>query len=273
MRSMLRFLVRNNFFLLFLILEAIAVVFVVNYNNFQKVKFLNTSNVVSGNILNTYSSVYNYFQLTRINEQLSSDNAMLRKRLQDLLLSEMQSEQKRVSTTGQEFQFTSARVINNSANKQYNYITLNKGSQHGIKPDMGIIGPGGVVGVIRNVSENFSTGPVILNKRWRVSSKVNSYYGSLAWDGINFKQAKLNEIPFHVEIKKGDQVVTSGYSSVFPEGVMLGTIVDFKHESGNNFYDITVELSTDFKKLSYVKIITNSQAEEQQELENRNTND
>ena len=248
-------------------------VFVVNYNNFQKVKFLNASNVVSGNVFNTYSSVYNYFQLNRINEQLSRDNAMLRKRLQDLLLAELQSDLKRVSTTGEEFQFTSARVINNSVNKQYNYLTLNKGSKHGIVPDMGVIGTDGVVGFITSVSENFSTGPIILNKRWRVSAKVNGYFGSLAWDGNSFNQAKLNEIPFHVSIKKGDQVITSGYSSIFPEGVMLGTIVDFKHESGNNFYDITVQLSTDFKKLSYVKIIENPKAEEIQELEMNNTND
>lgn len=273
MRSLLRFLIRNNFFILFLVLETIALVLIVNYNNFQKVKFLNASNRISGNLYNSFSSVYNYFQLTKINEQLSNDNAVLRKRLQDLLFSEIQSGSKKVLNEGQDYQFIPARVINNSINKQYNYITLNKGSLDGIKQDMGIVGADGVVGVITNVSDHFSTGQSILNKRWGVSSKINNYFGSLVWDGIDYRYAKLKEIPFHVDLSIGDQVLTSSYSSIFPEGILVGTVKDFKHESGNNFYDITIELSSNFKSLSYVEVVYNVYGEEQRQLEELNTND
>ena len=273
MRNLLRFLIRNNFFILFLMLEAISLVLIVNYNNFQKVKFLNASNRISGNLYNSYSSVYNYFQLTKINEQLSRDNATLRKRLQDVLLSDIQAGLKKKANVGQNYQFVPARVINNSVNKQYNYITLNKGSEDGIMPDMGIVGPDGVVGVITNVSDHFSTGQSLLNKRWSVSAKINDYFGSLIWDGLDYTSASLNEIPFHVNLSIGDKVVTSSYSSIFPEGILIGTVKDFRHESGKNFYNITVELSSDFKSLSYVEVVYNVYGEEQEELEKLNSND
>ncbi len=273
MRNLLRFLIKNNFFILFLILEGISLVLIVNYNNFQKVKFLNASNRISGNLYNSYSSVYNYFQLTKINEQLSRDNATLRKRLQDVLLSDIQYGLKKKENEGLDYRFIPARVINNSVNKQYNYITLNKGSLDGIKPDMGIVGVDGVVGVVTNVSEHFSTGQSVLNKRWSLSAKVNDYFGSLAWEGIDYKYAKLNEIPFHVNLSIGDKVVTSSYSSIFPEGILVGTVKDFKHESGDNFYDITVELSSNFKSLSFVEVIYNVYGEEQTQLEKLNSDD
>ncbi|MGQ8338436.1 rod shape-determining protein MreC [Sunxiuqinia sp. A32] len=273
MRSLLRFLARNYFFLLFLVFEAISLVLIVNYNNYQKVKFLNSSNRISGNLFNTYNSVYSYFQLNRVNEELAKDNALLRKRIQDMLLSEMQAATKKVTQTGQNYDFVPVRVINNSVNKQYNYITLNKGSANGIKPDMGIIGPGGVVGVITNVSEHFSTGQSVLNKRWGLSAKINNYFGSLVWDGIDYRYAKLNEIPFHVTLHKGDEVITSSYSSIFPEGIRIGRVHDFKQVSGGNFYDITVELSSNFKTLSYVEVVSNLLVEEQLDLEELNKND
>ncbi len=273
MRSLLRFLVKNIFFILFFALEAISLVLIVNYNNYQKVKFLNASNRISGNIYNSYSSVYNYFQLNKINEQLSHDNATLRKRLQDELLSEIQLSSTKIFNEGQNYQFIPARVINNSVNKQHNYITLNKGSKDGIKPDMGIVGSGGAVGVITNVSEHFSTGQSILNKRWGVSSKINNYFGSLVWDGLDYRYAKLNEIPFHVKLSVGDRVLTSSYSSIFPEGIKIGTVKDFIHESGTSFYDITVELSSNFKSLSYVEVVYNLHREEQIQLEELKRND
>ncbi len=248
-------------------------VLIVNYNNFQKAKFLNASNSITGNIFESYSSVYNFFHLKAINEQLSKDNATLRKRIQDLLLSDIKLDSKRISNLGLDYQFIPARVINNSVNKQYNYITLNKGSADGIEQDMGVIGPDGVVGVITNVSEHFCTGQSVLNKRWSVSGKIKDYFGSLVWDGKDYRYAQLKEIPFHVELEIGDRVTTSSYSSVFPEGILIGKVSDIKHKSGDNFYDITVELSSDLKAISYVEVVYNIYKKEKEELEGLNKDD
>jgi rod shape-determining protein MreC len=174
------------------------------------------------------------------------------------------------------YEFIQARIVNNSVNKQYNYVTLNKGRRDGVMPDMGIIGSGGVVvGVVTNVTEHYSSGPSILNRRWFVSSKIkkNNYFGRLAWDGYDYQRAKLNEIPFHVELAVGDTIVTSGYSSIFPEGFLIGTIEEFNHSSGANFYEIIIRLSTDFKTLSHVELVKNNFIEEQTELEELNRND
>jgi rod shape-determining protein MreC len=168
--------------------------------------------------------------------------------------------------------FTSAKVISNSVNKQLNYITLNKGSRHGIKPDMGIIDASGIVGVITDVSPNYSTGLSMLNRRLSVPAKItkNNYFGSLVWDGENYNSADLREIPFHIIVNVGDTVVTSGYSNVFPEGIMIGTIKKFDVESGTNFYNIKVELSTNFKTLKYVEVVQNTKRSELKNIEKNN---
>jgi rod shape-determining protein MreC len=168
--------------------------------------------------------------------------------------------------------FTSAKVISNSVNKQLNYITLNKGSRHGIKPDMGIMDASGVVGVITHVSHNYSTGLSLLNKRLSIPAKItkNNYFGSLVWDGEHYNTADLKEIPFHIIVNVGDTVVTSGYSNIFPEGIMIGIIKKYDIESGTNFYNIKVDLSTNFKTLNYVEVVQNTKRTELIKLETNN---
>ena len=167
------------------------------------------------------------------------------------------------------FLFTPARIINNSVNKQQNYITLNKGRKHGIKEDQGILSTQGIVGVITSVSESYSTGLSLLNPRWSVSAKLKNsgYYGSLSWNGEDYQILDLLEIPFHVDLAIGDTIVTSGYSSIFPEGLMIGIIDAFKQPVGENYYDIKVRLSTDFKSIRYVEVIENLKKDEIENLE------
>jgi rod shape-determining protein MreC len=160
-------------------------------------------------------------------------------------------------------------VINNSVNKPLNYITINRGAKHGIKPDQGIITHSGIVGVTLKVSDSYSLAMSVLNSRWSVSAKIrkNGYFGSLVWEGGDYRRASLKEIPVHVNIAKGDTVVTSGFSTIFPEGIPIGTIQDFYRGDGDNYYTIILALGTDFKSLSYVEIIENSSRDEIWELE------
>ncbi|MCF8359875.1 MAG: rod shape-determining protein MreC [Prolixibacteraceae bacterium] len=270
MRNLLNFLYRYHAFILFLLLEFLCFTFIVRYSNFQRVRVLNSSNRVSGWIYKNYQSVEEFFALRRINDQLAADNANLRSSLLslretcDTLLFPASRDSNSL------YSLIPAKVIHNSVNKQYNYITLNKGSNHGIKPDMGIVSPEGIVGVVINVSKNYATALSVLNSRWSVNAKLakTNHFGPLYWEGVNPYVAVLNEIPYHVEVEPNDEVITSGFSTLFPEGILIGKVLRVEHEKGNNFQKIWVQLSTDFKGLSYVYLIDNKGKYERDDIEN-----
>lgn len=274
MRSLFRFLSRNYFLMMFLALEAISLVLMVSFNNYQKVTFLNSSNSLFGAVYERFSTLDDYFSLGRTNARLAAENASLRKQLQFRIANQEKYPINRPDTVdAPAYVFMAAKVISNSSNKQFNYITLNKGSRQGIKPDMGIINDQGVVGVITNVSTNYSTGLSLLNKRLSIPAKITkiNYFGALVWDGEHYNTADLKEIPFHIMVNVGDTVETSGYSNIFPEGIMIGIIKKFDVESGTNFYNIKVELSTNFKNLKYVEVVQNTKRAELIKLESNNT--
>jgi rod shape-determining protein MreC len=239
--------------MMFLALEAISLSLMVSFNNYQRVTFFNSSNNIVGDVYQRFSTMDDYFSLGRTNARLAAENASLRKQLQFRIMNQVKYPINRPDTVdAPAYIFTSAKVINNSTNKQFNYITLNKGSRQGIKPDMGIISADGVVGVITNVSPNYSTGLSLLNKRFSISAKItnNNYSGSLVWDGEHYNMAELKEIPFHVIVNVGDSVVDV--------------------ESGTNFYNIKVELSTNFKTLKYIEVVQNTKHSELKKLESNN---
>jgi len=273
MRSLFRFLLRNHFLMLFLALEAISLTLMVSFNDYQRVTFFNSSNNLVGSVYQRFSNLDDYFSLGRTNARLAAENASLRKQLQYRIKNQENYPINRPDTVdAPAYVFTSAKVISNSVNKQFNYITLNKGSRQGIKQDMGIINDQGVVGVITNVSQNYSTGLSLLNKRLLIPAKIttNNYFGSLVWDGEHYNTADLNEIPFHVIVNVGDTVVTSGFSNIFPDGIMIGVITKYAVVSGTNFYNIKVELSTNFKTLKYVEVVQNTKRAELIKLESNN---
>jgi rod shape-determining protein MreC len=201
---------------------------------------------------------------------LVADNANLRSRLLSLQKSNDTSLLPAYPDSNLFYRLIPAKVINNSVNKQYNYITLNKGRRHGIIPDMGIVSPEGVVGVVINVSENYATALSLLNSRWSVNAKLakTNHFGPLYWEGVNPYVAVLNEIPYHVKVEPNDEVITSGFSTLFPEGILIGKVLRVEHEKGNNFQKIWVQLSTDFRGLRYVYLIDNKGKNERDDIEN-----
>jgi rod shape-determining protein MreC len=265
MRNLYRFIVRNHVIFLFIILEIISFIFVFNFNNFQKSRFMNSSDFVTGSIYTRYSRITDYFHLSIVNRKLSEENARLRKLvgipktarfIPDSLRGYQNSEM--------QYSFVSARIISNTVNKQQNYLTLDKGSKDGVKPDMGIICADGVVGVITNVTPSFSTAMSLLNVRWNISAKIakNNYFGTLLWNGKDYQRVLLNDIPFHVNVDVGDTIVTSSFSTLFPEGIRLGTVENVSKEGGTNFYTITVKLFIDYKSITYVEVIENNKRKE-----------
>jgi len=277
MRGLFRYLLKNYAFLLFLLLEVFSFVLIFNFNSYQKVQYLNSSNKITATIYNSYNAVGRYFSLATVNRQLAKENAMLKSLISDLPYIRITpySVTSKAEITDSVYRFISARVINNSVDKQNNYITLNKGRKHGIKPDQGIINSDGIVGVITHVSDSHSLGFSVLNKRWGASAKLkkSGTFGPLAWDGKDSRYANLTGIPFHVELAVGDTVVTSSYSSVFPEGIIIGTVYDLEKPQGENYYKISVELAANFRALSYVDVVENLKKVEIQALESKKTDD
>ncbi len=270
MKNLLHFIVRFHFTILFVVIEIFCLLLLVSYNNYQKTEFLNSSNVITGSIYDRVSSTTDYLALAKTNEQLNRENTRLKNILAESFKASVDSSNLyNDSLYQQQYIYRTAKIINNSVNRQLNYITLNKGKIHGIKPEMAVVTGNGVVGVINSVSKNFSTAISLLNSRIKVSAKIkkNNYFGSLTWDGKNYKTARLYEIPFHVQIQVGDTIVTSGYSSIFPEGILLGTVQEVLPESGGNFHDVVIDLSNDFKGISYVKVIGDLMKKERVELE------
>ena len=175
----------------------------------------------------------------------------------------------------QQYTFMTSKVINNSTNRRNNYLTLNKGSKQGIKPEMGVICSEGIVGIVKDVSDNYSSVISFLHKDSRFSARIrkSGYIGSMVWNGFDETHGTLNDIAKHVKVSIGDTIVTSSFSTIFPDGVVIGTVAQVSSTGGNNFQDIKVKLSTPFGKLSYVYVISNLFKEEQKALEEPLKND
>jgi rod shape-determining protein MreC len=255
-------------------MEILSFTLIFRYNRFQRAGALNFASSVQGF---TYSKVVRfreYVNLRTINQELVNENNLLHNQLDQYKQMTMNQPVLSATTTGRKYTYTQARIINNSVNRQYNYITLNRGKNHGIRPEMAVISSQGIVGMVYSASGNFSTVISVLNRDFRLSAKIkkNNYFGSLSWDGNNPRTAILSEIPYHVNIQKGDTIVTSGYSTIFPEGILVGTVTSFEVEE-SNFFRIEVELSVDFNQLNWVYVIRNLLEEEQNHLEETLTND
>jgi len=240
---------------------------VVNFNSYQRASWISSSSNLSGGVYRSFSDASQYLKLQKINEELANENTYLRSQLpssykdsKDYFSLVYDSLNKR------QYTYRTAKVIN------FNYITLNKGLNNGIEKEMGVISSKGVVGIVKDVSGHYSSVISILNTRLLISGKLkeSGFFGALGWDGKDYRYAWLNEIPIHAPVAVGDLVVTSGFSSIFPEGILIGSVETVDKEKGESFYRIKVKLSVDFKDLSYVELISNNMRDEQLNLENSN---
>jgi rod shape-determining protein MreC len=270
MKNILLFVYRNHVFFLFLILEVTALALVVRNNEFHRASMLNSSNRLTGNIYQLNSEVTEYLKLKTVNTRLAEENAALR-----ALLAESQYDKSRMmvsvtdSSALQQYTYIPAKVVNGSTNRRNNYFTINKGLLQGVEPEMAVITSDGIVGIVKDVSKNYASVLSILHKNSSISVKLagTGYIGSLVWDGGSPKRVQLTDIPNHVELYEGMEVVTSGYSAMFPSGIKVGKIISFDIGPGENFYDIEVETSNDLSSVSIVYVVNNLMRIEQIELE------
>ncbi|MDR1258354.1 MAG: rod shape-determining protein MreC [Tannerellaceae bacterium] len=278
MRRLLDFLIAKRHWFLFLLLELLSFVLIYRSNAYQQSVMLSTANVMTANIVSLAGSVTSYINLRDRNRALIERNGQLEI---ELLRMQRRIEMMAADTTSFHgfaggspedhfpYDVIISKVVNNSVTYLSNYITIDKGRNDGISPDMGVVSENGVVGIVSTVSDHYSVVMPLLNPKSRLSCKVlgSSYFGSMSWDGRSTQYAKLDELPRHVEFKEGDTIVTSGFSAIFPEGIMVGYVSSFERQRDDNFYSLTVRLTTDFHRLSSVMVIRNFRQSEQIQVE------
>ena len=270
MRNLFLLIWKYYFFILFVLFEVACAYLLIKNNSYHRSGFINSSNKVAAEMLSTVSSAREYINLKTENEHLARENAEIMSMLPESYYSlDADTGIVQDSAFRQHYVYFTAKVINNSVNRRNNYLTLDKGSIHGIEPEMGVISSTGLVGIVKDVSEHFCTVKSILHKQSSISAKLKNsgFFGALVWDGRNPSEATLLDIPKNAVVSKGDTIVTTGYSTIFPEGLTIGTVIDHEIKPGDNFHIITVSLSTNFFTLSHVFIIENLLQEERQNLE------
>ncbi len=269
MRNLIQFILKYHIFFIFLVLESISLVLVSQFNDYHRARMVNLGTTYAGGLYNASSSVSSYFSLQKANTELAEENARLKNFLLDSKRENYHQYIFNDSLFGENFYFIPARITNNTVHRQKNYITLNKGAIDGIEPGMAVSSSRGVVGSIKGVSKNYSVVIPIINLNSHISAKVDSsgYFGSLIWDGEDYRRAKLRDIEQNAIIKVGQKVVTTGFGAYFPEGMLIGTIEHIQKDDEGIFYEIDVLLGTDYKQLYHVEVIKNYQLEEVKQLE------
>ncbi|MDR3189347.1 MAG: rod shape-determining protein MreC [Prevotellaceae bacterium] len=256
MGSLLKFILRFHEFLIFLLLEGIAVTLLLRSSYYQQTQMYGAVQVMQSRCFKLSSNLAAYLSLRDDNDKLQRENAMLRNMLDHYQHVDTSRTTMRVdANTGKLFSYMPAKVVSGSTNRQYNYLVLDVGRWDNVVPDMGVVTDNGVVGIIINTSEHYATVMSLLNRDFKISARIktNGYLGTLMWDGFNYREAILTEVPQHVTVKVGDTIETSGYSAVFPEGIFIGTVASYEIKKGN-FHEIRVKLEADFKKLRYVNV-------------------
>jgi rod shape-determining protein MreC len=250
-------------------MEGFSLWLLANHSYYQRSKIEKLARTTSGFINSRIEKGRLYLLLSPINDRLSVENLEMRNQISKLTLN-LEKCNLSLSDTllSSHYQFIPARVVNNSVNKQYNFLTLNVGSHDGIEQEMGVVTNNGIVGIVAGVSEHYSTVISQLNIDLKISAKLKNshYFGSLFWDGRNYREVMFTEIPQHVSLSIGDTIVTSGFSAIFPPNINLATIRSFDSRSGN-FYSIKAELLNDFKQLHYVWVVKNLHEDEREILE------
>ena len=273
MRNFILLIRRYHFFILFLIMQGLCFYLLVMNNSYRRSSYVTTSNYVVGTIYSGYSQLTDYLKLGITNRQLAEENALLRQLdTANYYDQHFHWNKEDDSLLIQQYEYLPARVINNSVNRINNYLTLDKGSLHGIRPYMAVACGSGVVGIVKDVSPHFSTVSSLLHSDTRISSKIksNDYFGTTVWSGNSPVIGQLRDIPSHAKVKVGDTIITSTFSGIFPRGIVIGKILELGN-SGDSFKDIKIKFSTDFQNLSYVYVIRNILKEERDSLEAKTT--
>ena len=274
MRNLIEFLARQHHWFVFVLLEAISLTLLFSYNNYQSSVWFSSANVVVGRIYDWSSQLEHFFSLTKVNEELTARNIALEEKVSDLSekLTTVTKDSSYVKDSlllpVQEMKLIPAKVVSNSIIQPDNLMTINKGSKDGVKKDMGVVCGTGVVGIVYLVSPQYSVVIPLLNTKSNISCKIENreYFGYLIWQGGATDSADLDDIPRHARFKLNENIVTSGYSSIFPPGIKVGKILHVYNSADGVSYRLSVKLSTNFSTLRDVSVVDNTAMKERIEL-------
>ncbi|MCV9388610.1 rod shape-determining protein MreC [Reichenbachiella ulvae] len=267
MNRLLQFLFKYRTLLVFIVLEGFCFWIIVKSNSYHSTKYFTSSNRLAASILNLSDNVGGYFSLTEKNKLLAEENARLRQRI--LLLSDSSdlatltapdSLRSLVLDTLDSINFSDgihARIIDNSVFLRNNYLTINKGAEDGVFPKMGVIGPDGIVGQVKYVSDHYATVVSILHSRSLISAKhaISNGLCTIQWNGESPEEADIAYFPRHIRLNIGDSILTSGYNSIFPEGELVGIVNHVHLDDAATFYEAKIKLATDFYRLKHVYLL------------------
>ena len=275
MRNLLNFLVKYNYWFLFILLEVASFVLLFRLNRYQQSVFFTSANAVAGKLYEVTGSIAAYFHLKETNEDLLDHNIRLEQRVAQLERALLDA---RSDTTlyhsldsvprDHSYSLYKARIIKNSLNRLDNYLTLDKGSADSIRPEMGVVSANGVVGIVYKTTPHYALVISLLNSKSSLSCKIqgSDYFGYLKWEGGDSQYAYLRDLPRHAEFSVGDTVVTSGYSAVFPPGLLVGYIDEMSDSHDGLSYLLKIRLATDFGRVSDVRVIANHNLPELKQL-------
>lgn len=276
MRNIFIFIRRYFNFIFFVVLQILSLVLLVKFNQTHEAAYGAVANEVTGRINDRYNKVQYYFHLKETNRRLQDENTRLRNLLginfenaDTGRIKVIDSLAKDTLGHSRKFIWLPAKVVSNTVSSQLNFITLHRGALQGVKKDMAVIGQEGVVGIVIDVSDNYSRVMSVLNRNSRISSmlKNGNVSGSVEWDGRDPRYLTLKNIPKSIKVAKGDSVITSNYSVNFPANIMVGTVNEISADPGSNFYTIRLKTATNFYSIQYVYVVENLQWEEQRRLE------
>lgn len=273
MQQLIYFFQKFKYFLFFLLLEFIALLFTFNNLNFHKSKFVNSANAITGGLYSQTKNISEYWSLKPKNKLLAQENARLKNLLEKTVSINLIKDSTIIDSIRyqQKFTFTTAKIINNNYSKTFNFLTLNKGKNSGIKREMAVINSKGIIGITDNSSSRYSRVQSILNRNSKINARLknSNYFGTLSWNGKDYNIVQLSDLPRQAPLKIGDTIETGGKSTIFPEGILIGTISKInKGNSADNKVDVT--LFNDMSNLGYIYIIKNLNKEEIKLLETQN---
>lgn len=268
MSGLLQLFIRNGGFVTLVVLEALCFYLIVQFNERQRAIYGHTAMLFNQALAARRAYVDRYvgaadsleslnFQLFQLQTELDNARQVRVFERDTFELVHIDSLRGRVAIP--QFKYIGAEVVNNSVSSRSNWLTINRGTKHGVKPNMGVLARDGLVGIVRYVGEDFSIVMSVLHRQSRISAslKRQGFFGSLIWEGGDPTVLTLTDIPKHVQVEIGDTVVTSGYSSMFPRGVMVGKVIKDSIPSGSNFYSISVKTSNDIARTDYVRVVEN----------------
>lgn len=268
MQQIFSFLYKNSILLLFLLLLGISLTLTIQSHSYHRSRAISSANALSGYVYDQINKVEEYLALKEQNEALAAENAQLKMMLyntQDTTsLPPVQ-----LPSAMANFKVIQSKVIYNTYSRHENYLTLNSGRRDGIKPDMGVVSSKGVVGIVENTSNGYSTVISVLNRKFQLNAKIKkaNHSGTIRWNGENAGFAQLTDVPRLAAVKKGDTIVTGGESTIFPENIPIGKIEKVYVDKKTNYYTIDVRLFNDMTALGHVYIIENKDRDEIRQLE------